>query len=107
VRSDESPIDNGAPAAPPAELMRVRIQVRPGAAKTRVGGSHADALIVRVRQRPVDGAATVAALAALAESLDLPIRDVELVSGHTSRIKIVELPDDAADAFAQLRDTVI
>jgi len=85
--------------------MRERIHVRPGAANTRVGGSYAGALIVRVRQRPVDGAATSAALAALAKSLDLPIRDVVLVAGHTSRIKFVELPDAAADAFAQLRDT--
>jgi len=87
--------------------MRVRIHVRPRAANTRVGGSYAGALIVRVRERAVDGKATVAALAALAKSLKLHTRAVELVSGQTSRIKIVEIPDEVTDEFAHLRDTEI
>jgi uncharacterized protein YggU (UPF0235/DUF167 family) len=84
--------------------MRLAIHVRPGAATPWVGGSYGDALIVRVRERAVDGKATQAALAALATALGLRTRDVELISGATSRAKIVDVPDTAGAAMARLRD---
>jgi uncharacterized protein YggU (UPF0235/DUF167 family) len=84
--------------------MRVAIRVRPGARHTVVGGSHAGALIVRVRERAVDGKATASALAALAKALGLRARDVALLSGATSRTKLVEIPDTAAIDFGKLVD---
>jgi len=65
--------------------------VRPGASRTRVGGTHGAALVVRVAPRAVDGAATEAALAAVARALGVRRRDVALVSGATSRDKVVEV----------------
>ncbi|HEY0117825.1 MAG TPA: DUF167 family protein, partial [Cellulomonas sp.] len=61
--------------------MRVAIRVRPGASRTRVGGLHGDRLVVAVTARAVDGAATTAALVALAEALGVRPRLVRLVSG--------------------------
>lgn len=49
--------------------------------------------------------ATAAALTVLAKALDVPKRDVKLVTGATSRTKIVEVPDAAAARVAQLRQT--
>ena len=83
--------------------MRVAIRVKPGAARTSVGGDHNGALVVRVTERAVDGRATAGALAALAVALDIPNRDVALVSGATSRTKIVDIPSARADAFTELR----
>jgi uncharacterized protein YggU (UPF0235/DUF167 family) len=74
--------------------MRVAIRVRPGASRTRVGGAYADALVVAVGARAVDGRATEAALAALADALGVRRRQVRLVTGATSRDKVVEI--DAA-----------
>lgn len=68
------------------------IRVKPGAARTRVGGSYGDALVVAVREPAVDGKATEAALKALAAAVNVRRRDVRLVTGATSRRKIVELP---------------
>lgn len=82
--------------------MRLTIRVRPGSARDQIGGSHAGALIVRVRQRAADGKATAAALTVLAKALNVPQRNVMLVAGATSRIKIVEVPDAAASRVAQL-----
>ena len=82
--------------------MRVRIRVHPGAKVAAVGGSHDGALVVRVRERAVDGKATAAALRALAGALDVPANDVRLVSGATSRTKLVEIDDHLAAAFAAL-----
>ena len=82
--------------------MRIAIHVRPGSRTTEVGGVHGDALIVRVRERAIDGRATDAALDALAAALDVPRREVVLVAGAKSRAKIVEVPDSAAGRVAGL-----
>ena len=89
--------------------MRVAIHVRPGASATRVGGEHDGALVVRVTAAAEHGRATTAALSALADALALPRRSVSLVTGATSRRKLVEVdvpaPDEPATAarLAHLR----
>lgn len=75
--------------------MRLSIRVRPGSARTAVGGAHDDALVVRVTARAVDGRATEAALAAVAQAFGVPRRAVSLVTGTTSRTKVVDV--DGAD----------
>jgi hypothetical protein len=50
---------------------------------------------VRVQPRAVDGAATEAALRAVADEFGVPRRDVRLVSGLRSRTKVVAV--DGAD----------
>ena len=80
--------------------MRIDIRVRPGASRTRVGGAYGDRLVVAVSARAVDGAATDAALAAVAEAFGVRPRAVSLMTGPTSRDKTVEVdvPDDVARA---------
>lgn len=75
-------------------MLRVAVRVRPGASRTRVGGTHGDALVIAVGARAVDGAATEAALAALADVLGVRRRHVRLVLGATSRDKVVEVDGD-------------
>ncbi|WP_091944241.1 DUF167 domain-containing protein [Trujillonella endophytica] len=82
--------------------MRLTVRVRPGAGRTAVGGSHDGALVVRVSAPAVDGRATEAALAAVAEALGLRRRDVELVTGATSRTKVIAVPDGLEAAVAAL-----
>lgn len=89
----------GQTATSPA--MRVTVRVRPGASRTRVGGSYGDALVVRVQERAVDGRANAAALRAVAEAVGVPRRSVRLVSGATSRTKVFEI--DRADPVALQR----
>jgi uncharacterized protein YggU (UPF0235/DUF167 family) len=82
--------------------LRVTIRVSPGSSRPGVGGLHGDALVVRVAARAVDGQATAAALAALAEALGLRRSDVRLVTGAASRTKIVDVPDTSAGAVEAL-----
>jgi hypothetical protein len=84
---------------------RVAIRVKPGSSRTRVGGTYGDAIIVAVSAKAVDGKATEAALVALADALDVSRRDVRLVSGATSRSKVVEVTgsDDVLGRIADLR----
>lgn len=82
--------------------MQLTVRVRPGASRTQVGGSYDGALVVRVSARPVDGAATAATIEALANALGVPRRSVVLVSGATSRTKVIDVPDTCAAAVASL-----
>lgn len=83
-------------------MVRVPIHVRPGSRATEVGGVHGDALIVRVTERRIDGRATEAALVAFAAALGLPRREVVLVAGAKSRLKIVQVPDSVAGRVTEL-----
>ncbi|WP_448630155.1 DUF167 domain-containing protein [Cellulomonas soli] len=84
------------------------IRVKPGASRTRVGGTHGEALVVAVGARAVDGAATAAAMAAIADALGVRPRHVRLVTGATSRDKVVEVdglePDEVSRRVAALKD---
>ena len=71
--------------------MRITIRVTPGSARPGVGGEHDGALVVRVSARAVDGKATEAALAAVADSFGVRRSAVGLVSGASSRTKIVNI----------------
>ena len=74
---------------PCAEPLTLAVRVMPGSARTAVGGSRGDALIVRVTERAIDGRATEAALVALADALGVRRREVRLRSGAASRDKLV------------------
>ena len=84
--------------------MKVAVRVKPGFPHTAVGGHHGHELIVKVQERAVDGAATTAALKAVAEALGLRPYEVSLVSGATSRSKVIEIPDGLEDRLHALSD---
>ncbi|AEA23664.1 UPF0235 protein yggU [Pseudonocardia dioxanivorans CB1190] len=82
--------------------LRLTIRVRPGASRTSVGGAYADALVVRVNERAVDGAATAAALRAVAGAFGVPRGAVRLVSGATSRTKILDVEGGDPERLREL-----
>ena len=99
------------PGRPPAGPLSVAVRVRPGAGRTRVGGSydgpHGPALIVAVGAPAVDGKATEAVRRALAEALGVKTAAVTLRVGATSRDKVflVETRDaEVIGRLAGLRD---
>ena len=71
--------------------MRITIRVRPGSARPGVGGEQGGALVVRVSAPAVDGRATEAALAAVAAAFGVRRDAVTLVTGRTSRTKVVDV----------------
>jgi uncharacterized protein (TIGR00251 family) len=74
-----------------AATTRLKLRVSPGARRPGIAGRHGDAWKVRVAEPPEDGRANEAVLRLLAEALDVPRSAVALVSGHSSRDKIVVL----------------
>jgi uncharacterized protein YggU (UPF0235/DUF167 family) len=94
-----------------AERLTFAVRVKPGAARARVGGrhegSHGPALIVAVTARAVDGAATEAALVAVAGALGIRRSSIDLLTGRTSRDKVFVVdpaPDGLPGRLAELRD---
>jgi uncharacterized protein (TIGR00251 family) len=69
---------------------RLRLRVSPGA-RTKSINRHVDGWKVRVAAVPERGKANDALIEFLAQRLELPQESIELVSGHSSRDKIVEL----------------
>ena len=85
-------------------VATIEIRVRPGASRPKVGGAYGDppVLVVAVAARAVDGKATQAALRALAEALGLPRSRLSLVTGATSRTKVVAVEDPPGDLAARV-----
>jgi uncharacterized protein YggU (UPF0235/DUF167 family) len=90
-------------------VATIAIRVKPGAARPGVGGAHAGpfgpALVVAVREPPVDGRATAAALRALAEAIGVRPARLTLKVGAAGRDKLVlveDPPDDLVERVAAL-----
>jgi uncharacterized protein YggU (UPF0235/DUF167 family) len=78
----------------------VHVHVTPGSKHPGVGGRHGERLVVKVRERAVDGAATEAVRHALADACRVSPRAVSLIRGAASREKTfaVEGNDEAIAA---------
>lgn len=67
------------------------VRVVPRASSSAVAGEHNGALRVRVAAPPVEGAANEELARLLARSLGVPLRAVEVISGHASKTKRVRV----------------
>ncbi len=75
--------------AAPAATLSIRIQ--PRASKNEIVRREGGGLKIRLTAPPVDGAANEALIRFLADTLSVPKSQVEIVSGHTAREKIVRI----------------
>ena len=67
----------------------VDIRVIPRAGKSAIAGTRNDAILVRLNAPPVDGAANSELIRLLAAVLEVPRRNVQIMSGERSRWKRV------------------
>ncbi len=71
----------------PQPGTRLRVRVQPKSSKNEVVGYRGDTLRLRVTAPPEGGRANEAVISLLADALDLPKSQVEIVRGHASRDK--------------------
>jgi len=69
----------------------IDVRVIPRASKSQIAGTRQDALLVRLCAPPVDGAANDELIRLLSETLDVPQRNIEIVTGQQSRTKRVRI----------------
>lgn len=79
-----------------ADGCTLSVKVHPGARKNGVGGVHAGAVKISLTTPPVDGRANEALIAFVAELLRIPRGRVSLVSGVTSRTKVLRIAGKSA-----------
>ena len=72
-------------------MGRVSLKVVPGASKSELAGKHGDAIKIRLAAPPVDGKANAALVVFLADKLGVAKSAVRVVTGDTSRLKLVEV----------------
>lgn len=80
------------------------VHVAPGSGQDAVVGLYGDALRIRLKAPPVEGRANEALRAFLAARLGVPVRAVEILSGHTSRHKVVRVAGVAVEQVRALLD---
>ncbi len=74
-----------------AAPVTLSIRIQPRASKNEILRMEGGMLKVRLTAPPVDGAANEALVKFLADTLSIAKSQVEIVSGHTSRQKIVRV----------------
>lgn len=84
-----------------AESARVSIYVQPRASKTVVAGMHDGCVKIRLAAPPVDGAANAALVEFVAEQLGVAKSRVRIVSGTTSRRKVIEVEGVSTEQLSQ------
>ncbi|HJU65847.1 MAG TPA: DUF167 domain-containing protein [Gemmatimonadaceae bacterium] len=71
--------------------VRFTVRVQPRSSRNAIDGVHAGALKVRLTAPPVNGAANEALVELLARHLRVASGSVHIVSGGTSRTKLVDI----------------
>lgn len=87
---------------PTARGIRLRIHVQPGAKRSETAGLHGDALKVRLQAPPIEGRANDELIRFLAKRLGCRRQQVTLVSGESSREKVVVIEGLAEDAVRRI-----
>ena len=73
-----------------------RVRVQPGASKNEIVGVREDALRIRISAPPVQGKANKALISLLASQLGVKKSEIEILSGHTSKIRKIKALGEGA-----------
>ena len=82
-----------------ADGIVIEVRVIPRASRSEVVGTRDGALLVRLNAPPVDGAANAELIVLLADTLEVPRRNITITAGATSkrkRVKVVGITADRA-----------
>ena len=77
------------------------VRVQPRAKRNAVVGELGEALKIALTAPPIDGRANQACIEFLAELLDLPRSSLAIISGHSSRNKVVRVTGLSSDTLRQ------
>jgi uncharacterized protein (TIGR00251 family) len=87
----------------------LKIYVQPRSSKNQITGLYGDAIKIRLTAPPVDGAANSMCVEFLEKCLGLPKSTLEIISGQTSRSKLLlyrTKADDSQKDLNTLKDRI-
>lgn len=76
--------------------VTIKVRVQPRAPRTEIFGEHAGAIKLRVAAPPVDGKANEECRRYLAKLLKVSATSVEIISGESSRDKVIRVSNMSA-----------
>lgn len=76
--------------------VTIRIKVQPRASRTEIVGEHDGAIKLRVAAPPIDGKANEECRRFLAKLFDVSATSVEIISGDSSRDKVIRISSISA-----------
>ena len=82
--------------------VEVNVHIQPGASKSEIAGMHGDAIKIRIKARPVEGAANAALIEFIATNLGVTRKAVKIVRGEKSRQKTVLIAVQADEVERRL-----
>ena len=89
-----------------ADGITLAIKLQPRASQNEIGEANGPELRIKVTAPPVDAAANEALLRLLADALECPRGNVELIRGQTARHKVIKVHGlTAAECLTKLRAT--
>jgi len=74
------------------DKILLEIKAVPGASKTELAGIKDGRLRIRLAAAPEGGKANAELISFLSKALDCPKRDLRIVSGEKSRLKVIAVP---------------
>jgi uncharacterized protein len=86
------------------DAIRISIRLQPRSSANEIVGLQGDSLKVRVTAQPVEGMANEALIEFLSDALKTSRRNLCIVSGHSSRTKVVEIRGVDLESVQRLAD---
>ena len=78
-------------------MARLSVRIIPNASRTEIAGREGATWKIRLAAPPVDGKANEALIEFLSDILDVPKSSIQIIKGHSSKQKILEIPGNIKD----------
>ncbi len=73
------------------QSLTLKVKVEPGSSKSAIVGPYGDGIKVKLTSPPVEGRANKELIDILSKTLKVRKKDIEIVSGQSSKNKVVRL----------------
>ena len=77
----------------------IKVKIVPGSSKNKIIGAYNDALKISVAAPPVEGKANKKCITYLAKYFDVAKSKIEIISGQTSKNKLIKIYDISPKEF--------
>ncbi|MCK4240393.1 MAG: YggU family protein [Candidatus Atribacteria bacterium] len=77
----------------------IKVKIVPGSSKDKIIGIYNDALKIAIAAPPVEGKANKKCIAYLAKCFDIAKSKIEIISGQTSKNKLIKINDVSQKDF--------
>jgi uncharacterized protein (TIGR00251 family) len=84
----------------------IKVKIVPGSSKNKIIGAYNDALKITITALPVEGKANKKCIAYLAKYFDVAKSKIEIISGQTSKNKLIKIYDISQKEFLDKIDNI-